>query len=601
MVEKVKLNTANRAKSSVRGSGTATPKAPSISSSAPRSLQPLVDIDFIIEQTLLSGVAETEGEYFKNHEKYLGTLFRVTPRLSTSDTRPDLPLTSAHIDDLLVESSLRNDMMGTLTSGLVPSVLQGFRDSLRKFEEEFKDLGLGTTGVEIKGSKYGYAKNVGSDFKVNATLQTGKNLTVTEIKGVPTLNYKKEDVSMSDLLMNLGSVLNKYPTVAEKNIGDIYTLSLTKDRNTPRGLSGRTLLSGYENEPDPNTNVISLAYAFRETFGNKFDPTGKNRRIDSEENQKTIATNIFNFLKQDNNLAAFHKAITGNEPGLTGKESKDLNKKFKVLAKTPAARQIVSKGEQLFLQYVTEEGGTKKSFVAYLKSTFKYENTTVSLTPTNISFAYTDRFESEAIAKIEKAVRAAAKRQFDENVAKILKDTDVAKFLGTLEDLKELNKKTIASVGADISGSMPIGKIKIPNYTVKRKTSGSAFQSRIGSIRSLLQETRVKTPSMGDFVTDDTITALTKREMLRRMPIGPIGGPPKSSRVLTYRTGRFVDSVQVIADMRSKAMQYYYDPNYWIHEATSRNPRNLIGSSINSVTRSLFGKRFNLVKANQSL
>jgi len=53
--------------------------------------------------------------------------------------------------------------------------------------------------------------------------------------------------------------------------------------------------------------------------------------------------------------------------------------------------------------------------------------------------------------------------------------------------------------------------------------------------------------------------------------------------------------------MKSKAMQYYYDPNYWIHEATSRNPRNLIDSSINSVTRSLFGRRFNLVKANQSL
>ncbi len=247
MVQKVNLSTANRAKSSVRGNQTATSKSSSISSSAPKNLQSFVDIDFIIEQTLLSNAAKTEGEYFKNHEKYLGTLFRVTPRLSTSDTRPDLPLTSAHIDKLLEEGIYRtayeSDYSGTLNSGLVPSVLQGFRNNLKKFEEEFKELGLGATGVEIKGSKYGYVKNVGSDFKVNAKLvafEFGKDLKVAEIRGVPSLNSRKEDVSMSDLLLKLRYLLNKYPTVAESNIGDIYTFGLTKDRNTPRSLSGRT-------------------------------------------------------------------------------------------------------------------------------------------------------------------------------------------------------------------------------------------------------------------------------------------------------------------------------------------------------------------------
>jgi hypothetical protein len=106
---------------------------------------------------------------------------------------------------------------------------------------------------------------------------------------------------------------------------------------------------------------------------------------------------------------------------------------------------------------------------------------------------------------------------------------------------------------------------------------------------------------MGDFITNDTITALTQREMMRRMPIGPVGGPPLSRKVLTYRTGRFVQSLKVIADMRSQAMQYYYDPRYWIHETTNRNPRDLIDSSLNSVTRNLFSKRFNLIKAERSL
>lgn len=144
-------------------------------------------------------------------------------------------------------------------------------------------------------------------------------------------------------------------------------------------------------------------------------------------------------------------------------------------------------------------------------------------------------------------------------------------------------------------GSIPQGGVsaRIP----RRKSS--AFTSRTAAARQTLAQTKV--PSMGNFISNKTIADLTKREMMRRMPIGPVGGPPLSSRVLTYRTGRFVRSLQVIADLRSQTIQYYYNPNYWIHEATSRNPRNLIDSSINSVAKTLFGKRFELIKANQSL
>ena len=163
------------------------------------------------------------------------------------------------------------------------------------------------------------------------------------------------------------------------------------------------------------------------------------------------------------------------------------------------------------------------------------------------------------------------------------------------------NQSTLISYGeAYIIGSdkpersIPLGGVR----AVSRRKS-SAFTSRTAPARRLLRET--KQPSMGDFITNDTITALTQREMMRRMPIGPVGGPPLSRKVLTYRTGRFVESLKVIADMRSQAMQYYYDPRYWIHETTSRNPRDLIDSSLNSVTRNLFSKRFNLVKAERSL
>jgi hypothetical protein len=152
-----------------------------------------------------------------------------------------------------------------------------------------------------------------------------------------------------------------------------------------------------------------------------------------------------------------------------------------------------------------------------------------------------------------------------------------------------------AVLGDGEPGSIPQGRVRV---NIPRRKS-SAFTSRTAPARRLLRET--KQPSMGDFITNDTITALTQREMMRRMPIGPVVGPPLSRKVLTYRTGRFVESLKVIADMRSQAMQYYYDPRYWIHETTSRNPRDLIDSSLNSVTRNLFSKRFNLVKAERSL
>lgn len=147
------------------------------------------------------------------------------------------------------------------------------------------------------------------------------------------------------------------------------------------------------------------------------------------------------------------------------------------------------------------------------------------------------------------------------------------------------------------AGSIPQGKV---TAIIPRRKS-SAFTSRKSSVRSILRETRPYTQDMGDFITNDTITALTKREMLRRMPIGPVGGPPLSSKVLTYRTGRFVNSLQVFADMRNRSIQYYYSPRYWTHETTSRDPGRLIGASIASVTKALFNKKFNITKSAKEL
>ena len=207
--------------------------------------------------------------------------------------------------------------------------------------------------------------------------------------------------------------------------------------------------------------------------------------------------------------------------------------------------------------------------------------------------------EKRILAEFDKDNFAAAAFAIQNQLEKFESKESIIKYKrrGSKEELNISATFYAAMLGKDgvPAGSIPQGKVRV---NIPRRKS-SAFTSRTAPARRLLRET--KQPSMGDFITNDTITALTQREMMRRMPIGPVGGPPLSRKVLTYRTGRFVQSLKVIADMRSQAMQYYYDPRYWIHETTSRNPRDLIDSSLNSVTRNLFSKRFNLVKAERSL
>jgi hypothetical protein len=584
-----------------------TSTSKSITSSA-TGLTPLVDIQFVIEQTVSSLKSASKEDYFKNNELQLGKIFKIQPRTSGSDTRPDLPLTSSQIDQLLgVNYNYEKISSGNYAPDdkKAASIIQKLRSSLSEFENQYQSLGAGATGVEVKGSQAGY--DDGQDFNVRPSL---RKIGIEVEEGAISFTDKKKNLiplietSLQGFRENVLKVVAAYANRPSLPKDQLYLFNVTKERTTPRSLSSRTLLTGYDAAQfDPNSMVISLSKAIIDNITGITRLTEKQYLASNrKESEKQLGENIYNFFKQNDLLTPFHKAITGLETGLRKNDS--LNKQLKNLAETPAAKQIQAKGKLLFMQYVTGVGNNKQIFTAFLKDTFKYENTSITLTPTSIKFAYTDRYETAVVDRIKEALNPVLSNTFNKNVVEIIKDTDLEGYLNNAQNLKELSGEAVAEVKADTSGSLPIGKIKIPSYTVKRKSTGSAFQSRIGSIRSILSETRAATrvkPSIGDFITDDTITALTKREMLRRMPIGPVGGPPKSSRVLTYRTGRFVNSLQVMADMKSATMQYYYNPNYWVHEATSRNPRNLIGSSLSSVTRALFGKRFNLIKANQGL
>lgn len=275
---------------------------------------------------------------------------------------------------------------------------------------------------------------------------------------------------------------------------------------------------------------------------------------------------------------------------------------------------LKSKAQTVFITYGS---GKDVSRLAYSAIQFKGKNwfspanfkLQVSGPPTDKNIIFDMSIRSEVESKIVNSLREALKDQKTEaarDLVDLITSKATSKKFERLAIAKKLDNELddlFTDIQINILGTSSFPKQSIPLSRVTaipRKSKGSAFASRVTPVRKILRETKPYEESMGDFITNDTLTALTKREMLRRMPIGPVGGEPKSTRVLTFRTGKFVDSVKVFRDIRNQQISYYYSPNYWIHERTSRNPRNLIQSSIGSVAYALFAKRFNIVKSDAS-
>jgi hypothetical protein len=98
-------------------------------------------------------------------------------------------------------------------------------------------------------------------------------------------------------------------------------------------------------------------------------------------------------------------------------------------------------------------------------------------------------------------------------------------------------------------------------------------------------------------ISDAQMSLLIQKETEKRMPKGPLRGPPLSPTVLTYRTGTFVDSIKVVQDYREKLIKYYYAPNYKIHERRgARAPRLLLQSSIRSVVQEVYAEKFRILR-----
>lgn len=279
----------------------------------------------------------------------------------------------------------------------------------------------------------------------------------------------------------------------------------------------------------------------------------------------------------------------------------------RLVLKSEAADNLRNKGKKLFTQFIVNNGSSLSSYTVFTTGSFKPENLVAEIDRGEIKFKYTDAYEKKlALALSEQLINTHKK------VIPIVADIVIAKLFSTNKGnkntfIKELQQTISMSWMTPSGGSIPIGNLKPADVTKliprRRKGSKSAFTSRVQSVLEVLRRTKVsdRQMSLEDRMSDNSLASLVKREMMRRMPIGPVGGKPLSSSVLTYRTGNFVKSLDIVKNNKTKRIRYYYDKSYWKHELTSRDPRNLIVSSINSVVYAMFENKYVITKSNRRL
>ena len=134
------------------------------------------------------------------------------------------------------------------------------------------------------------------------------------------------------------------------------------------------------------------------------------------------------------------------------------------------------------------------------------------------------------------------------------------------------------------------------NYKIAVPTGGSIPMSTGNIKKGRRKQSKAIGPQK--IISRAAFQASVQRSVRARMPTGPVGGPPLSSEVLTWRTGIFQRSVQIRSlNHRKRLVTYLYNPIYGVHEATDRDPRELIENSIRSIVRQRFGKEYNVFKA----
>ena len=209
-----------------------------------------------------------------------------------------------------------------------------------------------------------------------------------------------------------------------------------------------------------------------------------------------------------------------------------------------------------------------------------------------ISFSWAD-------IKKNKDIRLVVKKQGDESISlqvyftpalltKAINDSNRVVVKSLEGQVSQALINAIADIGL-IPTDKNIGEIRKllvsqnSKYAIGYLTDVNII-SQNSFIRKEVKEKK-KTKELQKFISDAQLSAIVRQLTFNKMPKGPPIGPPLSPTVLTYRTGRFVESIRV--KQKQNIVEYYYMPLYRVHES-SRPPSEIIEPSIREAVKALY-------------
>jgi len=267
------------------------------------------------------------------------------------------------------------------------------------------------------------------------------------------------------------------------------------------------------------------------------------------------------------------------------------DKLFEILLSDPSLRARVFAKARI-LQITSLVGNTVRVHnIVFSEDEFKKPPFDAKITDNGkIKVFLQSNFEKQLLSQLS----AVATIDVAENVQKETKNALNAILAGTkLQEIKIPNYNGIVEFRVPTGGSIPMATITLTRQQLKKKSSAP----QESAARTLIQTQNL---SVGKFISSIKLGELVKQRMLKVMPHGPVGGRALSNRVLTNRTGRFVDSLKLRIDYLRQIVMYNYDPRYYIHEqdfnGANRDPRRLIRESVQDVVRNLFKRQFSVRK-----
>lgn len=269
---------------------------------------------------------------------------------------------------------------------------------------------------------------------------------------------------------------------------------------------------------------------------------------------------------------------------------------FKKFMRGPFGAIIKDKVSNLTVQVNATADNKKLVFFTTFLG-LKYKDSDIKATRDKegtYSFSLTSSFEKKLLIETRRALLKNSLGVITSDVNNALsfninKGGSLSALIGTEKSLNSLVKSlsfTSLNVKVPTGGSIPLG-IKID--------AGNMFVDVTNRVPKILTANLASLGSAqkGRFMSADKMTSLLQILVLDKMKKKGLAAPP----MMTNRTGRFVDSLQIAQiSYKNRIIRYYSNPVYFANEQYGYEVSELIEGSIQDIVGSLYSRRFGLIR-----